>query len=325
VEALRQEHGPHDELSRNGPGRPRHLGRGRVRHGRVLVLGHEVPEPLRGQKDVLLVDPEASFPVPDPDDESTLVTLNLPTVTPAVVDSVRRLLEAGVGITSVRHLAKSRYRIASLEGPIEVPRRAALLARLLSRTLDIVVAGIGCFLLLPIVPLVALALWLDDRGPVFFRQERLGRGRRPFTIVKFRTMRSNAESSGARWAEAHDDRVTRVGWVLRRYRIDELPQFWNVLWGSMSLIGPRPERPEFVTLLEEHIPRYDVRHSIRPGMTGWGTVNVGYGNSVGTKYLTHQYDMFHLLHRTMRFDLEIIARTAKLVLTSPSKIDHHHS
>jgi lipopolysaccharide/colanic/teichoic acid biosynthesis glycosyltransferase len=291
----------------------------------VLVLGHEVPEPLKGQTDVHLVDPEASFPVPDPDDESVLVTLNLPTVTPAVVDSVCRLLDAGVGITSVRHLAKSRYRIASLEGTVELPRPRGILARALSRTLDVVVAALGCLVLVPLVPLIAMAVWLDDRGPVFFLQERLGRDRHPFTIVKFRTMRADAESSGARWADADDDRVTRVGAVLRRYRVDELPQFWNVLCGSMSLIGPRPERPEFVALLEERIPRYDVRHSVRPGMTGWGTVNVGYGNSVGTKYLTHQYDMFHILHRTMRFDLEILAKTAKLVLTSPSTIDHHHA
>jgi lipopolysaccharide/colanic/teichoic acid biosynthesis glycosyltransferase len=291
----------------------------------VLVLGHEIPEPLRGQTDIQLVDPETAFPVPDPDDESVLVTVNLPTATPAAVDSVRRLLEAGVGITSVRHLAKSRYRIASLEGTVEVPRPPGFLARAWSRTLDVVVATLGILVLVPLVPLIALAVWLDDRGPVFFLQQRLGRDRRPFTIVKFRTMRTDAEPSGARWADAQDDRVTRVGTILRRYRVDELPQFWNVLCGSMSLIGPRPERPEFLALLEERIPRYDVRHSVRPGMTGWGTVNVGYGNSVGAKYLTHQYDMFHLLHRTMRFDLEILARTAKLVLTSPSAIDRHHA
>jgi lipopolysaccharide/colanic/teichoic acid biosynthesis glycosyltransferase len=110
--------------------------------------------------------------------------------------------------------------------------------------------------------------------------------------------------------------------LLRRYRIDELPQLANVLKGEMSLVGPRPERPEFVALLREEIPRYDDRLRVRPGMTGWGTLNVGYGNSIESKYVTHQYDAFHLAHRTIWFDLGILVRTAKLLLTSARTMDH---
>ena len=293
-----------------------------IQTGQVIVLGNEAPDWLRVQPDVELVEPDGAFPIFDLDDDTVVVTLHTETVTPATVDVVRRLLDAGVGITSVRSLAKSRYRIASLEGATEVPKAAGLFGRIVSRTIDIVGAIFGCLLLFVLLPFVAVAIWLDDRGPVLFKQERIGPDKRPFRIVKFRTMEIDAERAGPRWAEADDDRVTRVGAVLRKYRIDEFPQFINVLKGDMSLIGPRPERPAFVELLEQHVPQYDVRHSVRPGMTGWGTLNVGYGNSVKAKYLTHQYDMFHLIHRTLRFDIEILFKTTKLVLTAPSTIDH---
>jgi lipopolysaccharide/colanic/teichoic acid biosynthesis glycosyltransferase len=292
----------------------------------VIVLGRDLPDFLKGRPDVQLVDPDGTFHVPDSHDERVMVTLHLPTVTtPGALDAVRRLLDAGIGITSPQRLAKDRYRVASLEGPLDVPPAAGAFSRLTSRAIDIVGSALGCLLLLPLLPLVAIAIRAEGRGPIFFRQERVGRGGTVFRIAKFRTMRTDAESAGARWACAADDRVTNVGAFLRRYRIDELPQLLNVLKGDMSLIGPRPERPEFVPLLEERIPRYDVRHSVRPGMTGWGTVNVGYGNTIDAKYLTHQYDMFHLGHRTIRFDLEILIRTAKLVLTAPASIDHHMS
>ncbi len=326
MNALREDRDPTEALLRRDTFRAVKRRRNRGgQHGTVIVLGRDLPDFLRGRPDVKLIDPDGVVHIPDARSEDVTVTMHLPTISPNVLDVVRRLLDAGIGITSPHLLAKHRYRVASLEGPAEPPRALGRPTRFATRALDIVVSALGCFLLLVFLPLIAAAIRINSRGPIFYTQERVGRRGKRFRIVKFRTMYDDAETAGARWAIAGDDRVTRVGAFLRRYRIDELPQFVNVLKGDMALIGPRPERPEFVPLLREHIPRYDVRHSIRPGMTGWGTVNVGYGNSVEAKYLTHQYDVFHMVHRTMRFDLEILLRTAKLVLTAHRSIDHHMS
>jgi lipopolysaccharide/colanic/teichoic acid biosynthesis glycosyltransferase len=134
-------------------------------------------------------------------------------------------------------------------------------------------------------------------------------------------MRPNAEDTGPMWATLRDERVTRVGAFLRRLKLDELPQFINVLLGQMSIVGPRPERPVFVETLRRLVPHYDARHSVRPGLTGWGTVKVGYGNSVEAKYLTHQYDLYQLRHRTIAFDLEIILRSVTAILFRAERQD----
>jgi lipopolysaccharide/colanic/teichoic acid biosynthesis glycosyltransferase len=168
------------------------------------------------------------------------------------------------------------------------------------------------------MPFVAAAIWLEDRGPVFYSQDRLGRDGRVFRLIKLRTMRADAEADGPSWATSDDERTTWVGRMLRRTKIDEFPQFINVLLGHMTLIGPRPERPVFVELLRAAVPHYDLRHTVRPGLTGWGTVKIGYGNSIQTKQLTHQYDMYHLRHRNLWFDLEILIRTIPCILDTDS-------
>jgi lipopolysaccharide/colanic/teichoic acid biosynthesis glycosyltransferase len=164
------------------------------------------------------------------------------------------------------------------------------------------------------VPVIALLVRLEDGGPVFFRQERVGRGGKPFMIWKFRTMRVDAESGGPVWAAQNDSRVTRLGRVLRRTRLDELPQFFNLLTGDMALVGPRPERPRFVRLLERAVPFYDRRHLMRPGITGWATVRFGYGDSVTDKWRSHEYDLYYLKHRSPLLDAEIVARTVVVML-----------
>jgi len=194
------------------------------------------------------------------------------------------------------------------------PLRARRLYAAVKRATDLLAGVLGGLLVCLLVPLVALLTCLDDGRPVFFRQERVGRGGRPFMIWKFRTMRMDAEAGGPVWAARDDDRVTRLGRVLRSTRLDELPQFFNVLAGDMALVGPRPERPRFVRLLERTIPFYDRRHLMRPGITGWATVRFGYGDSVTDKWQSHEYDLYYLKHRSPLLDAEISVRTMLVML-----------
>ncbi len=187
-------------------------------------------------------------------------------------------------------------------------------SRVAKRMLDILGGCVGCVIFLCLLPFLGLAIWLDSGGPVLFRQERVGLGDRPFRLLKFRTMARDAEPDGPRWADDRDHRATRLGLILRRSRLDEVPQFVNVLLGEMSLVGPRPERPEFVEELEELIPFYRTRLLVRPGLTGWAQVNYRYGNSVADSATKLEYDLYYIKHRTLLFDLGIAMRTVKTVL-----------
>jgi exopolysaccharide biosynthesis polyprenyl glycosylphosphotransferase len=185
----------------------------------------------------------------------------------------------------------------------------------LKRLIDLLIAAVGmvCFLLL--FPLVALIIRLDSPGPSLFRQERSGKGGRPFWIWKYRTMVLNAEGDGgARWALPEDPRATRVGKWMRRTRLDEIPQFWNVLLGEMSLIGPRPERPELIARLEKQIPFYRARLLVQPGLTGWSQVNFGYVRSVEDTALKLEYDLYYIRHRSPLLDLKILLRSLGTVV-----------
>jgi exopolysaccharide biosynthesis polyprenyl glycosylphosphotransferase len=165
--------------------------------------------------------------------------------------------------------------------------RKSRLQNLLKRALDICLAVIGLVLTLPVMGLVAIAVRLSSPGPALYHQERVGQDGRVFVIHKFRSMRADAEKeSGAVWAQSADHRVTAVGRFLRRARLDELPQLWNVLCGHMSVVGPRPERPEFVAGLKEQIPYYGQRHVVRPGLTGWAQVRYTYGASIEDALMT---------------------------------------
>lgn len=167
----------------------------------------------------------------------------------------------------------------------------------------------------PAMALIAACIKLDSRGPIFYRQERVGLYGELFYVYKFRSMRQDAEAvSGPIWATDADPRVTRVGRVLRTLRLDELPQFLNVLRGEMSLVGPRPERQHFVSKLKEQVPFYDLRHSIRPGITGWAQVSAGYGSTVEETQMKLEYDLFYLLNRSMLLDALIVVKTVKIML-----------
>jgi sugar transferase (PEP-CTERM system associated) len=183
------------------------------------------------------------------------------------------------------------------------------------RTADVVGAAVGLLVAAPVFCLVALAVRLSSRGPAFYSQRRVGKDGKVFTIHKFRSMRQDAEAqSGAVWSTENDPRVTPVGRILRRTRLDEIPQLWNVLVGDMSFVGPRPERPEFVADLTTKIPFYGQRHVVRPGVTGWAQVRHNYGSSVEDALQKLQFDLFYIKNLSIAFDLFICFETLKTVL-----------
>lgn len=189
------------------------------------------------------------------------------------------------------------------------------LRKIVKRTFDILASGALLLVTMPIMLLTALAILLTMGKPVFYRQQRVGERGEVFTIRKFRSMRNDAEGDGkARWATEDDDRITPVGRVIRLLRIDELPQIINVFQGHMSFVGPRPERPEFVRELNQSIPYYDARHSIKPGITGWAQVRYAYGASVDDSRQKLQYDLYYVKNHTLFLDIMILLDTVQVVL-----------
>jgi len=193
--------------------------------------------------------------------------------------------------------------------------RFSVFMRILRRILNFTAALVFVILTLPVLPLVAIAVKLSSPGPILYRQKRVGRGGVVFNCYKFRTMRKDAEAdTGATWATDDDPRITRVGKFLRASRLDELPQLWCVLKGDMHFVGPRPERPEFVEWLTKDIPYYGVRHTVRPGITGWAQVQYKYGNTVEDAREKLQYDLFYIKNASPGLDFWIMFQTIKIVL-----------
>jgi len=183
------------------------------------------------------------------------------------------------------------------------------------RAISLVTSLVGLVLTLPLLPLIVLAIRLDSKGPILYTQTRVGKGGRLFKVIKFRTMREDAEAeSGPRWADENDPRVTRVGRFLRSLRLDDIPQLWCVLKGEMALVGPRPERPEFVELLSKEIPYYGVRLMVRPGFTGWAQIKYKHVNTVKDAREELQYDLFYIKNASIGLDLLIMFQTLKTVL-----------
>ncbi|MGL6289223.1 MAG: TIGR03013 family XrtA/PEP-CTERM system glycosyltransferase, partial [Silanimonas sp.] len=185
------------------------------------------------------------------------------------------------------------------------------------RVFDIVSSSVLLLLSLPVMVATALLIKLESglSGPIFYLQERVGEGGETFRVIKFRSMRTDAERDGvARWATSNDDRVTRVGRVIRKLRIDELPQVLNVLRGEMSFVGPRPERPTFVEQLEREIPYYGLRHAVKPGITGWAQLRYAYGASVKDAEEKLKYDLYYVKNQSLMFDLLVLLQTVEVVL-----------
>jgi len=225
------------------------------------------------------------------------------------VVQMHALFEQLTGRVPVEHAGRNLHVVLPVDG------YSSQFQRVVKRTFDIFVGCLGLVLTHALLPLVWLVLRMEGVGPVFYRQTRVGQGARHFELVKFRTMKPNAEANGPQWTEENDGRITPTGRFLRRLHLDEVPQAINILRGDLSFIGPRPERPEFVAQLETQIPFYRARHAVRPGITGWAQVNYRYGSSVEDALIKLQYDLYYIKHQSIWLDLLILAKTVGTVLT----------
>ena len=220
------------------------------------------------------------------------------------------LYERLTGRVPIEHVG-SQWRVAM---PLQNPGEKLLWAAT-KRLMDIVLVSLGFVCLAVAMPFIAAAIYIDSPGPIFYTQMRVGKRGRVFKAYKFRSMRPDAEKGKAVWAAKEDSRVTRVGRILRKTHVDEFPQFWNILRGEMSVVGPRSERPEFVEELAREIPFYRVRHAVRPGMAGWGLVKQGYGGSKEAAVLKLQYDLYYIKHQSLWLDIVILIKTIIDTLT----------
>ncbi|MFH1534764.1 MAG: sugar transferase, partial [Patescibacteria group bacterium] len=183
------------------------------------------------------------------------------------------------------------------------------------RVVDIIFSIILFIPFIIVYPFAALAIKINSKGPVFYKQKRVGKNEKFFEILKFRSMVADAEKNGAEWAKENDKRITIAGNILRKTRIDELPQIWNVLKGDLSFVGPRPERPEFVQELENQIPHYSMRHLVRPGLSGWAQINFPYGASVEDATEKMQYDLYYIKNRSFLLEISIMLKTIMTLLS----------
>jgi len=217
--------------------------------------------------------------------------------------------EAYAGRTPLKFLTEDSMMEATLESGIPMVSR-------FKRVIDLTAGGILLLITIPLMGLIAAIIKLSDlSSPILYIQQRAGQFGRPFKMIKFRTMKQGAEDeTGAVWAEKNDPRITRLGRLLRRTRLDELPQFFNIMWGHMSIVGPRPERPEMVEKLEKEIPFYSERANAVPGLTGWAQIRYPYGNSVEDTKKKLELDFYYIKHMSLRLDIQIILSTLRIML-----------
>lgn len=227
----------------------------------------------------------------------------------AWVEPLVSYLDERLGYTEVR-LLHSGYFLHQKAFSILSTKRT----QLAKRVIDLLAAFLLCTVAIPVGLITALAIKLESPGPVFYKQRRTGQYNDEFEVIKFRSMRSDAEKSGAQWAIQNDTRVTKVGNFIRKTRIDELPQIINILKGEMSIVGPRPEREVFIAKLEKEIPYYRFRHAVKPGVTGLAQVSYPYGASVEDAVWKHKYDIYYIKHHSTLLDIKILFKTVKVVL-----------
>ena len=223
------------------------------------------------------------------------------------VEDVHNCFERLSGRITLEHLSPSWLILSD-----GFKKSSVLLA--LKRIMDILASSFLLLLVSPLLPFIALAIYLETGAPIFFRQTRVGYKDREFELLKFRSMVQDAEKNGPKWATAQDSRITRVGRILRKTRLDEIPQLFNVFRGEMSLVGPRPERPHFCEMLAQKIPFFNLRHTIRPGLTGWAQVRFGYSSNLEDTKEKLELDLFYLKNMSLIVDLAILFETVKVVL-----------
>jgi exopolysaccharide biosynthesis polyprenyl glycosylphosphotransferase len=256
-------------------------------------------------------------------DELILAITHTETIHPDLFESILKCREAGISVTTMATV----YEYLTDRIPLEHSGRALNVVMSLNysatrhfylatqRFIDICVGLVGCIILILVIPFIWLANRVSSPGTLFYRQARVGKGGKTFNIIKFRSMIMDAEKlSGPVWASTSDRRITPVGSFMRKVRLDEVPQFWNILKGDMSLIGPRPERPEFAQQLAQQLPFYRIRHAIKPGLTGWAQVKYRYGASVEDTLVKLQYDLYYIKHQSLTLDLRIVLKTVGVIL-----------
>ena len=254
--------------------------------------------------------------------EIVVASYNSETITPEIYNDLITLLEKGFTIREytqvyeelnyrvpVQFVGKDFYKYFPFSRSNQ--NKLYLLYRRIS---DIVFSIFGLIIGIILLPIILIGNLIGNKGPLFYKQERIGKNGSPFSIIKLRTMIKNAEKDGMKWAQKNDARVTKFGKFLRRARIDEIPQFINVLKGEMSLIGPRPERPFFVQELSRIIPFYETRHIVKPGLTGWAQVNSRYGSTIDDSLIKLQYDLYYIKHRSLFLDLNIVIKTLSTII-----------
>jgi exopolysaccharide biosynthesis polyprenyl glycosylphosphotransferase len=246
---------------------------------------------------------------------SELVVENPDALALADRQSLLTLMARGVRIIDLGYFYESEFEMVHVDGLKESwfwgydPAHARPVFFAFKRLTDIVLSLAGLLVSVPGVAVIALGIVIQDRGPIFYSQTRVGLRNRTFRLYKFRTMRIDAERSGPRWATENDERATPMGQILRKTRLDEIPQFWNILRGEMSFIGPRPERPEMIEQLEAKLPYYRFRHIVKPGLTGWAQVNYGYGASIEDAREKLAYDLYYIKYGSITRELHIALRT----------------
>lgn len=236
---------------------------------------------------------------------------------PKAAHAIYKNIALGIDIVDIASFYQTIFRKVPLDELDEVWFLENLVNRhkiyeTVKQPVEIIKAAIILIITLPLFLLIGILVKLTSRGPVFYKQERFGQHEKKFTLYKFRTMIEDAEENGAQWAEPDDKRATPIGKLLRHSHLDEIPQLFNIVKGEVSFVGPRPERPEFVEKLKQNIPHYQLRHLVRPGITGWAQLNYRYGSSVEDAYEKLQFDIYYITHRSFWLDLGIILKTLKL-------------
>ncbi len=293
-------------------------------HFKVVCVGSE--EPLRPRdneanfKNIVITDPDDFVQFLKDNETDFAISVYHKGMSPVVSRVIERLPFSNIDVLNLGAFIELFHREIPLNyrnlhwhtADFFLPKHT--ITSLVKRIVDFTAALFGLILLLPFFPIIMLLIRLDSPGSAFYSQTRSGIMGKPFKIHKFRTMRQDAESSGVQWAKKEDPRVTRIGAFMRKTRVDEIPQLWNVLKGDMSLVGPRPERPEFIEDLRKSIPLYEWRLLVPPGLTGWAQIRHGYTDTTEGIRRKLQYDLFYIKNHSIWLDIEILLSTVPLIM-----------